>query len=202
MYTANRECRTCRFCGYPQKGCMAQGGRPRYLPENGCPLYAMSARAFLERVLNAQRRIVSMEQQAAHYRDMATGIRSSCSFSGAYAKGSILESSLEKNVNAFMVICEEIEAEIERLRAYMQEVRSVLDFLPDTREKEILELRYLNGMKWEDISRRMLIDSRHLRRLHDAALEHVQRDMDLMEYARSRPGWNPAAAPTQTPAMQ
>jgi len=187
MYTANRECRTCRYCGYPSRGCMAQGGKPRYLPEEGCPLYAMSAKAYMERVLNAQRRIVHMEEQAAHYRDMATGVGSSCSFAAVRGSG-FAESSIEKNVNALLLISDEIGQEIERLRTYMSEVKEMLFHLPDPRERELLEMRYLNGMKWGEISLQMLLDERHVRRLHEKALQHVQRDMDLMEYAKSRLG--------------
>ena len=197
MYTANRECRTCRYCGYPSKGCMAQGGKPRYLAETGCPRYAMSAKAYMERVMGSQRRIVHMEEQAAHYRDMATGVGASCSFAAVRGSG-FAESAMEKNVNALMLISDEIGQEIERLRTYMREVKEMIFHLPDPRERELLEMRYLSGMKWGEISLQMLLDERHVRRLHEKALQHVQRDMDLIEYAKSRPEFHAGGANTQS----
>ena len=50
---------------------MAPEGLPRYVGPDGCPMYAMSARAFMERVMNAHRRIKSMQQRAQQYRALA-----------------------------------------------------------------------------------------------------------------------------------
>lgn len=200
MYSARKECRTCRFCGYPQKGCMAAGGMPRYMPEDGCPLYAMSAKAFMESVLHAQRRIAGMQERADMFREMATSVGGGIVHGGQ--SGGFVESCIEKHVQAFMDVCGDIEKEIAVLRARMRDVSEAISCLPDVKERELLELRYLNGQKWADIAKRLGVEERQLRRLHDKALENIQRDMDLIEYARRRPGWNPGGAQAQAQAVQ
>lgn len=182
-------CETCRYCSHLEKKCMASNCTPRYTVEDGCPLYAMSARAFMERVISAQRRIVSMEEHAARYRDMA--MRATGNLQAIRTSGTPARSKVEDGVCAFADICADIEREAEKLRGIISETRTVIDRLTDSVQREVLELRYLNGLRWEDIARRMRYDDRSVRRIHLKALENVQREMDLLEFARHRPGWNP-----------
>lgn len=190
-YEQQGQCVTCRYGGHEEKGCMGAGCTPRYAPQENCPLYAMSAQAFMQRVINAQRRIVSMEENAARYRDMA--IRSTGSLQGVvHVKGSL--SKVEEGMSVFMDICRDMEREAAALRGYIREVQTILNRLTDVQEREVLELRYLNGLGWQDVADRMFMHERNVRRIHIKALEHVQREMDVMEYAVHRPGWNPGGA--------
>jgi len=90
-----------------------------------------------------------------------------------------------------MDICREIEHEARRLRKYLLQANKVISRLTDAKEREVLELYYLNGYGFQDIAERLFIGERTARRIHVKALEHVQREMDLMEYEVRRPGWNP-----------
>ena len=202
MYAHNqkRNCETCRFSGHSEKGCMAPEGMPRFQLEGGCPLYAMSARAFMERVSSAQRRIVHMEEMASRYRDMA--MRSTGSMQAVRVGGTPARSKVEDGMCAFMDICKDIEEEARALREMMRETHTVLSRLTDGAEREVLELRYLSGLNWMDVARRMCYDERTVRRIHVRALEHVQREMDVMEYAVFRPGWNPGGAPAHAQYVQ
>lgn len=193
-------CETCRFSGHQQKGCMAKGGTPRYVQPEGCPLYAMSARAFMERVVSANRRILSMQELASRYREMA--MRTTGSMQAVRVSGTMERSRVEDGVCALMDVCRDIEDEAQRLRRIISETNAVIDRLTDASEREVLELRYLSGLKWEDVARRMMYDERQVRRIHVRALEHVQREMDCMEYAVHRPGWNPGGAPAQQSYVQ
>jgi RNA polymerase sigma factor (sigma-70 family) len=184
-----RQCDTCRFGGATQKGCMARTGVPRYMPEDGCPLYAMSAQAFLLRVRGAQRRIVYMEEQAARYRDMAT--RTTARMDGICSRTGFAHSGTEENMNALMDVSQEIGREAQRLRGYLAETHSVLALMRSPQERELIELRYLSEMSWQDIADRMFMCERTVRRLHAKAMENMQLAMDALEYSRCRPGWNP-----------
>lgn len=186
------QCETCRFGGHKEKGCMSSTCTPRYAPQEGCPMYAMSAQAFMQRVGNAQRRIVNMERLAADYRDMA--MRVTGELKTVYVKGSVTKDRLGENMDVFMDICEEIRKQADRLREYIVEAGEVIGRLCDGQEQEVLELRYLSGLTWQDISKKMGINERTLRRIHVRALEHVQREMDVLEYKKHRPGWNPGGA--------
>lgn len=185
-------CETCRYCGHMEKKCMASNCTPRYTLFDSCPMYAMSARAFMERVISAQRRIVSMEEHAARYRDMA--MRATGNLQAIRSGGTPQRSKVEEGMCAFADICADIEREAEKLRETMRETRTVIDRLTDRTQREVLELRYMNGLRWEDVARRMCYDDRTVRRIHVKALENVQREMDLIEFSKHRPGWNPGGA--------
>lgn len=193
-------CETCRFSGHLQKGCMAPEGMPRYTGDQGCPLYAMSARAFMEQVINAQRRITQMQQRAQHYRELA--MRSTSSMQAVRVGGTAERSKVEDGACAWMDICRDIEDHAQRLRETIRKTSEVIERLSDPMEREVLELRYLSGLRWEEIGRRMMYDERQVRRIHVKALEHVQREMDCMEYALHRPGWNPGGTTATTYYLQ
>ena len=196
----SRQCDTCRFSGTTEKGCMARMGVPRYMPEEGCPLYAMSALAFLLRVRGAQRRIVYMEEQAARYRDMAT--RTTARMDGICGRTGFAQSGVEGNMNALMDISQEIGHEAQRLREYLTETHSVLALMRCPEEREVIELRYLAEMSWQDIAERMFMSERTVRRLHVKAMENMQLAMDALEYSRCRPGWNPQGGAAVRPATR
>ena len=189
------QCVTCRFGGHREKCCMAQGGTPKYTEGERCPLYAMSAQAFMQRATHAQRRIVCMEERAARFRDMATRITGG--MQTAHVQGAQGGSRVEDGMTAFMDICRDIEEEAQRLRGYLRQANAVIARLADQDEREVLELRYLSGYGWEDIAQRMFVNERTARRIQVRALEHVQREMDVMEYAVHRPGWNPGGMGAQ-----
>jgi len=198
--TGNNPCMTCRYGGHGEKCCKASSGMPKYMSGKTCPLYAMSAQAFMQRVMSAQRRIVEMEERAAQYRDMAQRI--TASFQDVYVKGPSGRSRVEDNMSAFMDVCREIEREARRLRKYLLQANKVISRLTDAKEREVLELYYLSGYGFQNIAERMFINERTVRRIHVKALENVQREMDLMEYEVRRPGWNPGRMNVQEQAIQ
>ena len=179
---------------------MAAGGMPRYMPVDGCPLYGLSAKAFMESVMNAQRRIEAMEERVRIYREMATGMGGGIAC-GAQQSG-FVESSMEKHVQAYLDICGDIEREIAILRERIRDVTGAIACLPDVKERELLEMRYLSGMKWADMKKLFGVEERQLRRLHDKALCHIQRDMDLIEYGKNGAGFHPGGAPAAAQAVQ
>ena len=182
-------CETCRYCGHQEKRCMAPDGLPRYMGMDGCPMYAMSARAFMERVTNAHRRIREMQQRAQRYRELA--MRSTSAMQAVRAGGTTARSKVEDGTCAFLDISEDIEEQAQKLREIIRQTSEIIDRLSDPMEREVLELRYLSGLRWEEIGRKMIYDERQVRRIHVKALEHVQREMDCAEFAICRPGWNP-----------
>lgn len=66
-----------------------------------------------------------------------------------------------------------IKARYRRISAF-QWVRDSIEALEDDREKELLTLRYLRGMKWEEIAVNMGYSRRKIHYLHGEALEHFE----------------------------
>ena len=168
---------------------MAPEGLPRYIGPDGCPMYVMSARAFMERVMNAHRRIKSMQQRAQQYRALA--LRSTSAMQAVRSGGTDARSKVEDGACAFMDISQDIEEQARQLRELIRQTTEVIERLSDPVEREVLELRYLSGLRWEEIGRKMIYDERQVRRIHVKALEHVQREMDNSMFGDCRVGWNP-----------
>lgn len=68
----------------------------------------------------------------------------------------------------------EIEALQYEAVADRQEVVKTISRLDDVRSIELLNLRYIELMKWEDVSVTMGYDLRYTYKLHDIALEQVE----------------------------
>jgi len=56
-----------------------------------------------------------------------------------------------------------------------KEVERVIGGLGDDTLEEVLELRYLRFLKWEDIAKQMNYTERHITRLHGIALQILQK---------------------------
>lgn len=59
---------------------------------------------------------------------------------------------------------------IERRRAELQETEAAVDAVPDPTARELLRLRYLEGMTWDAISLAMSYSYTNIHRLHRKAL--------------------------------
>ena len=129
-------------------------------------------------------------------------MRITSSMQGTYVKGSSWYSRVEDNMDAFMDICRDIEMEARQLRRHLRDATFVISQLMDANEREVLEMRYLSGYDFQAIADRLFINERTVRRIHVKALEHVQREMDLLEYTRHRPGWTPGGTQVQPQAVQ
>ena len=189
-----RNCETCRFARDAAKVCRAGGCASRCMPEGDCPMYAMSAEAFLRRAMNTQRRIANLEALAARYREMATG--STAPLRTIKVRGS-LGGRLAAGMDSYMDVCTQIEQEAQKLRDHFRETMHVLSRLPEPQEREVLELHYLTGLSMTAAARHMDCCERTAHRLREQGLARVQREMDLMEYAAHRPGWNPSGVRAQ-----
>lgn len=67
----------------------------------------------------------------------------------------------------------EINAEIDKLVEKRKEIESVIRAVEDGALRALLEYRYINGKKWEEIALMMGYDYRWVLRLHGRALELV-----------------------------
>lgn len=68
-----------------------------------------------------------------------------------------------------------IMARREKLLVKREEIRNVILLVPDPKLSRLLDLRYIEGMKWEEISKEMVIDLRYIYRLHGRALQEADR---------------------------
>ena len=78
----------------------------------------------------------------------------------------------------------ELEERIERLKSRSEVIRheivDVIDTLEDTREADVLELYFLDGLDFYDIADELHYTMRHVRRLYRAGLDHVNVDVTFV----------------------
>lgn len=60
------------------------------------------------------------------------------------------------------------------LSARRAAVLTLVNSVPDERERAVLRYAYINGYSWREISARTGYDERHVRRLHQRALEFLE----------------------------
>lgn len=140
-----------------------------------CSAYAISARAYLEQIGNATRRLEDMSYRAQRYRDMAR--RATGSMEATRTSGTGGRSRVETNVNSCIDLAADIDRRAAVLRAQYETACEMIEGVQDAAGRELLELRYLRGMRWEDIGRRMGYELRQTYRLHGRALQEVQAQM-------------------------
>lgn len=176
-------CRMCKFSGrfdanQSKSICWIDRGAPRIVDAEGaaCGDFCISAQAYMEDVTNLQRRIAIKTETAHRYRDMA--MRATGSMEAVRVSGSGNRSKVETNVNALVDIERAIERDAERLRGKITMTMELIEGVCTPERKELLELRYLCGLTWENVGRRMKYDKRQSQRIHKKALEDVQRQMD------------------------
>ena len=68
---------------------------------------------------------------------------------------------------------EKIRLEMERMVELKIEIRDTINAVPDKDERLVLRLKYIQGMKWEDIGEEMSMSDRNARRIHERALENL-----------------------------
>lgn len=62
---------------------------------------------------------------------------------------------------------------IEELEAQKEEIVRIINSLSNPTYKLILHKRYIQGKKWEEISREVYYEEQHIHRLHKKAIEEV-----------------------------
>ena len=79
-----------------------------------------------------------------------------------------------------MVICKivdlqnEINDDIDRLVDIKRKVREMIESVPSVEGRTILEMRYINYRKWEEIAVSMHYVLRNVRYIHDRAIEYLE----------------------------
>lgn len=126
---------------------------------------------FLNRCKHYEQRIKIKQNQIQHYRDMEYSITAAIkdvpSFVGA------VTSKIETCSISIMSIEEDIQKEIEAIKKERLLVQDAINLVDDEDLKCILEARYINGRKWEEISTDLAYSYRWTLILHGRALKNI-----------------------------
>ena len=72
-----------------------------------------------------------------------------------------------------LILVDMINTRIQRAESVKNEIECSIAALEDARLRAIMTLRYIDGMKWEDIEQELHLDYRWLLRLHRRALQEI-----------------------------
>lgn len=134
----------------------------------------MNAKQYLKQAYRLNELIISNQEELSALRESASSIPGL-----DYSKDKIQTSKSSGDAGFVNVISKIIEledsinADIEKMFALKNEIRSVINDVQDADEKLLLRLRYINFNTWEDISDKLDISIRTVHRIHATALDNV-----------------------------
>ena len=88
--------------------------------------------------------------------------------------GTSERSKMETYVLEMVDVHDELKRETDRLLEKSRKAEQIIRLLPDQKQRMILQLRYLCGMKWEDIADKLHYTLRWIHKVHREALEALE----------------------------
>ena len=90
-------------------------------------------------------------------------------------------STAPKDMSDYIVLLEALEEQLQaKLQDELKKLRTVQNLIwqmPQSTKRTLLALRYLDGLSWLEVARRLGYSTRNVFRLHDAALDECRRFM-------------------------
>ena len=133
----------------------------------------MTAKEVLLQLARKDARIESMRERLARYQELAQGSRSR--LRSVPGGGQRRNSSVEEYVSKIVDLTREVDAQIDEYVDLTRAIDATIAALKDQRFQDLLRWRYMDGWRWERISRAMGYEERQVYRLHALALSAFAR---------------------------
>ena len=130
----------------------------------------MTAKEFLRRARSVDRRVDEATERAARIRARLEAGRLS-SVTGMPRGGA---KDWTETADRLIELEQRVNARIREMVRWKHAAMDAIDRVDDARQREVLELYYLDGYTWEQVAHRMELDSRWVFRLHGRALMMVK----------------------------
>ena len=121
--------------------------------------------------INQRVNCLLLEQQ--RWRELATRVSPNLSGMPGGGKGGGTQGAISKIVD----LETEINAEIDKLVEKRKEIEGIIRAVEDSTLRTLLEYRYINGKKWEEIALMMGYDYRYILKIHGKALSLLPSDL-------------------------
>lgn len=132
----------------------------------------MTTKEYLRQAYRLDLKINSDIEEVARLRDMATSITSPV-LGDKVQTSRMGDAPFVRSVEKILLLEERINQEIDTLVDLKEQMRGVIEAVPDTDERMVLRYRYVHNLTWEQIGNEMNADARTVRRWHGNALLHV-----------------------------
>jgi len=132
-------------------------------------------KAFLNRCYKINERIDAKRERIASWRLRAESTSVTLSHDSGMSGGGYKQSIVANSVVAMLSLEEEIEAEIQELLNIEKEIEvAINELLTNSVHKVLLEMRYMNHFRMEEIAARLGYAFRWVQRLHGKALKNLK----------------------------
>ncbi len=139
----------------------------------------MTAKEYLSQAYRLDEQINCKIEQLSTLNDLAT--KATSTLTGMPHNPNKATSTLENAITKIVDLQREINADIDKLVDLKAEITKVIKSVDDVDQRFILEKRYLCWTPWPEIAVALNISNRWLYRLHDMALENVQKKISTVQ---------------------
>ena len=124
----------------------------------------------LTEIIIADKKIRAKKKTAAALYELATSVPGIDTTTLKVQTSSRSENEI---INKYLDLERELKKDIAAVLEKKEVVYKKLQLL-DGLEKDIMQLRYIGGLSWDEIADKVNISSRHVYRIHDKALEKLK----------------------------
>lgn len=124
----------------------------------------------LTEIIIADKKIRAKKETAAALYELATSVPG---IDTTTLKVQTSSRSENKIINKYLDLERELKKDIAEVLEKKETVYKKLQVL-DGLEKDIMQLRYIGGLSWDEIADKVNVSSRHVYRIHDKALEQLK----------------------------
>lgn len=126
------------------------------------------AKKYLGKAYTARQRINSKRERLERWKEES--VQTSAQMQSSLVSGSPDKQQTEKNIIAIVDLEREIQKDISELANLEREIQKEINLIDDDLQKTVLELRYLNFMKWDSICAKLNYSSRQIFNLHKSGI--------------------------------
>jgi DNA-directed RNA polymerase specialized sigma subunit len=127
---------------------------------------------YLKRYITLDREIEHKLREIDHWRAKLTRIMPI--YSTEPKGGGSIRGKTESIIAKIVDLENEIDADIDRLVAIRDGIKTIIEAVEDDRERLLLQYRYLDGRTFEEIAVQMHYSWRQIHRLHSQALTNLK----------------------------
>ena len=124
----------------------------------------------LTEIIIADKKIRAKKETAAALYELATSVPGIDTTTLKVQTSSRSENEI---INKYLDLERELKKDIAAVLEKKETVYKKLQVL-DGLEKDIMQLRYIGGLSWDEIADKVNVSSRHVYRIHDKALEKLK----------------------------
>lgn len=149
------------------------------LTQGAAPMTREEKKKWLMRVTRVKSEIIELEEMRKTSLERATAITAS------YSKAAAGGGADPHKFDPLAMAGEIIDNRIRDLQTAIAETLLVINNIEETEnmsvKRKILILRYIRGMEWDEIAKRIHYSERHAKRMMDDAIDHLIIPMELAE---------------------